>query len=286
VAAFYPEFSFVAAVLYSENLFNFLLALGMLMLIKISTEEARTWEKLVAGICLALAALARLEAASLFPLVVVWIFWLTGFKLVDTIKLGAFLLLPGILLVSIWAVRNYYAMHAFIPATTSGGVTLFGVHNDTTFNDRSAMGDWIGARWLPNWDELGSMPEIERDRALFQMALVSIRRNLARLPALEAYKLHNFVLGISPGKVVQRFPIVFFAITGLITSWWVARRKCSILYVLLLYYLTNALVFYTSERLRTGVEPYLFILAVFGAFEYWGLLANYRASAQIARQQK
>lgn len=277
MTAFHPVFLSIVRILYSESLFNLLMALAVLMLIKVGEGKAQTRDKLVAGVCLGLAAMTRPEPVTLFPFLIVWAFWITNFKVLDTIKLVVPILLPAIILLSIWTVRNYQAMDAFIPLTTNGGSTFRGVYNEITFTDERYMGRWLGTNKLPHADEIMALPEVEREHFRYQLAFSSIRDNLEKLPKLEVRKLHGFVFGTSIGVAILRFPIVFLAIVGLTISWRIATKKYSIIYMLLLFHLIHALVFFPLERYRTTVEVYIFMFAAFGAFEYLNFLAHYNA---------
>jgi hypothetical protein len=78
-----------------------------------------------------------------------------------------------------WWLRNYLALHAWVPFSTGVGDVMWGANNDMV------QGNWLNPRLLPGWEHLKTLSEAARNQAEIGLALDWIRAQppveLARL---------------------------------------------------------------------------------------------------------
>jgi hypothetical protein len=187
-------------------------------------------------------------------------------------------LLPILLLVLPWVVRNYVVFDELMMATNVGYV-VWGVHNPDTFADLNLMGKWVppdagfrnaGQRYSGPLDPAYRyLPEPEWNRQLFRMGLDSIRQNIRSLPRMELYKLHRLIFAGGAVRNLFRFPLLYSFVFGLIILLLASKseRPLLILYMLIAFSVLTTLVFYTNPRLRMSVDPAFIIILSYGLIE-------------------
>ncbi|MGQ0613325.1 MAG: hypothetical protein ACT4PV_06275 [Planctomycetaceae bacterium] len=236
----------LAGSLLTEPLFTLLV-----LLFSLAWVEGRILR--AAAVC-GLAALVRPEAA-IFPI---------ALALFTRRWRPAGLVLAGVLLaVTPWAVRNARAFGAFVPFTTSGGITLVAGMNP---GEMSLPFRKMGQGRGPNWKESLAMApvrdEVEDDRQLARQAIDYALSHPGPALTITAAKA---VLLWSP---MQRKVTSIVYAAAVILAWWAMARGVRLALPLVAPLLTVmtlvGLLFLAIPRYRAPYHPYLFLLAAAG----------------------
>jgi 4-amino-4-deoxy-L-arabinose transferase-like glycosyltransferase len=275
ISAFYPAFIQYSLRLYSDTFFVFILSIVILLFIHIYESPDTLKMMLVCGVLIGMAILTRSELLFFIPFVFIWTYLLYR-RFLPALRAFAIILIPLLLIVGPWLIRNYIILDGFMVSANLGRV-MWGVHNPDTFSDLNLMGGWSpppldirNAGDVPrdSWDlAYRYLPEREWDQQHIELALDSIKQNLRLLPRMGIYKLHRLIF--TPGAVrnLVRFPLVYCFFFGLILLLVSGDRRYAILYMLMLYAVFITLIFYTSERIRMGVDLALIVIASYGIVE-------------------
>ncbi|MCL5291360.1 MAG: glycosyltransferase family 39 protein [Actinobacteria bacterium] len=176
--AVYPEHVYFSSLIASENLFIPML-LGALLLYLIG-QSKDDWRLIgLAGLALGATALVRPAAIMVPPAIVLW-------ELLDVKRFRSVLIRLGIfgiaLVIAIapWTVRNYLEFGAFVPLSTSGGVSFWMGNNPGA----------TGAFHYPEDNPLGRIGDpVKRDREGLRLGLQFIRSHPKQAAKLYSVKL-------------------------------------------------------------------------------------------------
>jgi len=137
LAAIYPAFIELSAVLVAENLLTAFLLAAVWCALR-SRRSARPYGWLAgAGVFTGLAGLAHVNAIIvLIPLA------LAAWRTRRGLAAPALIVLATLLTLTPWIVRNAVTMHRFVPVTDENGITLVG-----TYNAASAADPQVPYRW-------------------------------------------------------------------------------------------------------------------------------------------
>ncbi|MCD6291317.1 MAG: hypothetical protein J7M34_12500, partial [Anaerolineae bacterium] len=162
---------------------------------------------------------------------------------------------------------NWLAMGAFIPASTMGGTVLLGSYNDIVLSNPAYRGDWVSPCRVPGAGCGEEMSEVARDRRWRAMAISFMRSHWRDLPMMAFWRfvnfwhLYRFTRGFPENIGFYVYTVVgILAVMGV----WLYRaawRRLMPLYVVVICFTANALVFWGGFRMRAPVEPILLILA-------------------------
>jgi len=298
-AALNPFLVFISGYLLTENLY-LVFALGALAVVPAVDDVCASWRRaLLAGVLLGLAALTRpsgvplLEWTLLAVLLCARATWQC--RLVSIAIVGV----AFVLVLAPWLVRNHRVVGAPV-LTTHGGITFYQGNNAKVASTPGWRGGVAPLDALPGYPELATMPELERDRAAWQMGREYLRANPGDIPTLVAWKLARFwrlksdmgLSGIRSGwwfsnqsalgriaaslDVGMVYAVVALSlfVAGLIVTW---RRWRDLLfaYGMILVHTAVAVVFFGSLRTRIPVEPVICVFA--GAALAW-LASRHRRS--------
>jgi 4-amino-4-deoxy-L-arabinose transferase-like glycosyltransferase len=275
ISAFHPVFIRYSLRLYADTFYALVLSIILLIFIKIHEHPDSLRTKLICGTLLGVAALIRSELLFFMPLLLVWAV-LTYRQIYTALRAFVIILLPVIVIVTPWVVRNYAVFG--VPMIASNlGRTMWGVYNPETFSDLNLMGGWypaeLGIRSVSDVPREAQdpayryLPEVEWDQYLRQAALESIKQNVRLLPKMAMYKLHRLIFTLGAVRDLLRFPLVYCFFFGLILLLVSGDRRFGVFYLLLLSAVFITLLFYTSERLRMGIEPTFIVIASYGLTE-------------------
>jgi 4-amino-4-deoxy-L-arabinose transferase-like glycosyltransferase len=284
---FYPSLIRNSMIVYSDTLFCFIVSLILFVFTRIQSQPESARNKVLAGALLGIGILTRSELVLFIPFLFIWaLFFHRQFR--KALGTFALLLLPILLLVLPWLVRNYIAFDGFTMASNLGRV-MWGVHNPDTFTDLKLMGKWVPPDVVfRNAGEYPSdlrdpayqyLPEREWDRQLVKLALESIAQNMRSLPRMELYKLHRLVFSDGAIRNLFRFPFLYsfvFGLTLLLAS--ENKRPFLIFYTLIVFSIFSTLVFYTNERLRLFIDPAFIIISTYGVFEQIRIIKEFRVN--------
>ncbi len=256
--ALYPLLIYMTGWIYSETLLLLLLWVGVFLLVK-GFLQSRLTIGILAGIFFGLAALVRPEIA-LFPLpVFLWgafshwgrpRLWVAGASQIAIVAV----LLP-------WSIRNTIVNHQFVPLTTSSGSNFYAGNNPAAHG---------GSAWT---FPLSGKSEIESDRELAGRAIDWISQHpMAALgntiqKGVKFFSPLSFETSNIPVSrwvwVVNVIFILFLTMAG----WgaWKTWRLIpgAVLFLLVLWYLLMALVFYGGSRVALPVVPALIVFAAY-----------------------
>lgn len=266
-AAIDPFLIFFTGLALTETLYVFVLLAAMKRVATLAKAPS-VGAAAIAGLLLGLAVLIR-PALFYFPLFLLPIFCASLPSPRLGCAIGAVVALAAGLTVSPWILRNYLALHAFVPTTTQGGESLWEANNPVA--DGGPMMD------KPIWPE-GSetLPEVERDRFLRKATLQFIAENPGRFVELCGRKFVRF-WNIVPNYSEYRSPF-YIAVSALSTlpafllfllgiswSWKESWREALVCLAPIVYTCGVHLVFVGSVRYRVPVLPYILSFAALAA---------------------
>jgi len=275
ISVFYIGFIHCAALLLTETLFSFFLAIIIFCII--SAEKYFSLVRLIViGIILALSSLMR-SATVLMPIFILALF-LAKKEFNFRRSLQYFLIMTATMCIVImpWTIRNYMVHHAFVPIATQGGITFYSSY-------KPPQGKIIG---LITNDEVTRRAseiksEAQRDKFLYRETFKFIRHNPLKVLKLSILKLGYFISPfdweITSSEGRYNYQYAFFIIFSIVGTFAMLRQKRRYAYTLLLpavYLLIIAIIFQGSPRHRLAAEPCLIILAAFGIATFYKRIRN------------
>jgi 4-amino-4-deoxy-L-arabinose transferase-like glycosyltransferase len=301
VAAIYVPLILIGGSLMSEPLFAVLVLGALTAALHHRASPHRHRWAVLAGVLGGLAILTRANAAIvLLPLVLaVW----------DARPRWSWrALAPPVLVVSLavltvapWTVRNAVVLGDLVPVTTQLGTSLAGTYNTAALADTENPGSWRSLRRVPDYQYLTSpsrwrqIPEATMEKKLRAAALdfaadhpgyvaKVVFWNTARaldLAGLRWARHTASTISAGPG----------WADAGVLTFWLVAalaiagalsdrarRMPVYVLAVPALLYLSVVFLAFETPRYRTGIDPFIVILAALALVAGWERLTARRVS--------
>lgn len=260
--ACHPLLIFATGLLYSETFYLFLLLLFTFSCLKMVEALGRKGWAVVTGVLLGANVLMK-PNLLLFPLALVLWLWFALRHFRRALVLGGLVALAMAAVVLPWTLRNYWVSGALVPVSANLGLNLWqGNHPEAD-----------GAAYpLNQVDPLEGYSEVERDRIYRQWALQQIQSDPGRFLALIPRKIGKFFASLETsnrGRLPFRFGFLvdwsWAAFLGL-AAWGFLRtvghsRGWVLIYLLILYPVGLATVFYGATRYGMVVYPYLFLLA-------------------------
>jgi 4-amino-4-deoxy-L-arabinose transferase-like glycosyltransferase len=279
--ACHPLLIFATGLLYSETFYLFLLLLFTFSCLKMVEKLGQIRWSVVTGVLLGTSVLVK-PNLLLFPLALAFWLWFALRDFRRALMLGGLVALAMAAVVFPWTLRNYWVSGALIPVSANAGLNLWqGNHPEAD-----------GAAYpLKQVDPLEGYSEVGRDRIYRQWALQQIQSDPGQFLALIPRKMGKFFAPLETSNR-GRFPLRFSflvdwgwaAFLGL-AVWGFLRtvnrsREWVLIYLLILYPVGLAAVFYGATRYGMVVYPYLFLLAadplVWVARRLWAVLETGR----------
>lgn len=292
--AMYPGHAYYAMHFLSETPYGLWLSLAVLFTL-LGLRGGLRWH-VAAGACVGMAILTRPQLAAMVPLalVVAAVAWWRGRRVMLGVATQTLLVA---LVLSPWVVRNAVVIGKPTLTTTSG-YGFWGAHNEVTFGDPAAAGDWVKTSSLRR-DDAPAADEVGRDRQAKAYAWRHIREHADEVPRLVAMKLWRLVSPwkSTPNRAVRlAFAAAWMIVGPLATVGAVCairthRREAVVLLLPIATTIGVAAVFYGSDRIRDSCAAVFAILTAVGAVEiaravrvWWRpmLLAEDRAEPQAA----
>ena len=261
--ACHPLLIFATDLLYPETLY-----LPILLLFTLSCPRtvrgARPvlWATL-SGLLLGLSVLMK-PNLLLFPLpLLLWLWYALGNWRQALIR-GALIALVMLAVVAPWAVRNYGVSGSVVPVSTNLGQNLWqGIHPE------AKPGEGYPISLV---DPLPGYSEVERDRTYRAWAVQQILADPGRFIGLIPLKIAKFFSMLqttNQGRLLERWgPLIdgAWAVFLGVAVWGAIRtlgrsREWGLVYLLILYPVGVAAVFYGATRFSMVTYPYLFLLA-------------------------
>ena len=297
LAAVYVPLILVGAAVMSETLFVTLLLATLVAGMAHRRSRHRYRWALFAGVLAGLAILTRANAAVLLlPLgLAVW-----DARPRFTLRaLGppAALVVTAILVVTPWTVRNQVVFGTFVPVSTQVGSALAGTYNDQARTDEENPASWRSVRHIPEYDRIWASvsrrSEPELDHELRDIAKRYIAQHpgyvaevgwwsTARMLDLTGLKWSRHTMGtigIEPRwadvSVACFWAFALLALAGAFTR----RARQAPLFVWLvpvLMYLSVVFLVVETPRYRTGIDPFIVMLAALALLSAADARAGFR----------
>jgi 4-amino-4-deoxy-L-arabinose transferase-like glycosyltransferase len=294
LAAVYVPLILIGGSLMSEPLFAALLLGALTAAIQHRRSAHRYRWALVAGVLGALTILTRANAAILLaPLALaVWdarprMSWRA---LAPPVALVA----AALLTVAPWTVRNAEQFGTFVPVSTQLGTALAGTYNDAARADRQHPASWRSLRRVPDYQYLvrrwRQIPEPVLERRLRKAALRFAAdhpayvgkvawwntRRMLDLAGLTWSRHTASTISVGPGwadaGVVCFWLFAALAAAGALTSGG-RRVPLHVAAVPALLYLSVVFLAFETPRYRTGIDPFIVMLAGVALVAAWDVVS-------------
>jgi len=270
-AAFYWPFIIIGMTLKSESFFIFLEVAGIYYSI-LSVKSKRPFLASIAGLFMGLAALTR-PIIIYFPvLVIIKLAWDYYHQKDNRLIFagGSFLIIFS-LTYAPWVIRNYLVFNELIASTTNSGMVLY--TGNFPYKGKILGRNLREGDLAPEERYLLLLPEIEKDRALKELALKKLKARPGHFAKMLLFKTAYFwspfdweVLNRPEGTFNPWFFwVLFFSLFWLFHLHW--RPDLIIPMSLVVYIMAMCLVTYGSPRLRLPIEPFLILFASQGWLE-------------------
>ena len=300
IAAVYLPLVLIGGALMSEPLFAAVL-LGALVAAMHHRRSAHRWRwVLLAGVLGGLAILTRANAAVLLLPLVLAVWDARPRWSWPALARPVVLVAVAVLTVSPWTIRNAVKLHAFVPVTTQLGAALAGTYNNEARADTRNPASWRGLPRIPELQDIVRTPRWRRtpdatlEKRLRARALAFIAAdpgyvakvvfwNTARaldLAGLSWSRHTASTVSVTPrwadAGVFTFWLVALVAIAGALTRR--ARRiPLHVAIVPVLLYLSVVFLAFETPRYRTGIDPFIVMLAALAVVGGWDAVATRRA---------
>ena len=284
VAAVYLPLILVGGALMSEPLFAALLLGALTAAIAHRRSAHRLRWPLLAGVLGGLAILTRANGMILLVPLALAVWDARPRWSRRALAPPAALVAVAVLTVAPWTIRNAEVLHAFVPVSTQLGTSLAGTYNDVARTDREHPGAWRSLRRVPQyqyltapapWRRIGEAP-LERELRgvalryagdhpayVAEVAFWNTRRGLD-LAGL-SWSRHTYsTVSVAPGwadaGVVAFWLVAALALAGALTRTG-RRTPLHVWLVPALLYLSVVFLAFETPRYRSGIDPFVVMLA-------------------------
>jgi 4-amino-4-deoxy-L-arabinose transferase-like glycosyltransferase len=299
LGAVYLPLVLVSGTLMSEPLFAALLLGALAAAIHHRRSPHRCRWVLLAGLLGGLAILTRANAAILLAPLAFAVWDAKPRWSWRSLVPPATLVAVAIVTVSPWTIRNAVVFHSFVPVTTQFGTALAGTYNDAARADRENPASWRSLRHVADYQYLTrrwrQIPEPTLDGELRAAAVryaadhpayvakVAFWDTLRMLDLARLSWSRHTASTISIGPrwadagVITFWLFAALAIAGALT----ARARRMPLYVAAvpaLLYLGVVFFVFETPRYRTGIDPFIVMLASIALVAAWEATRRFRSS--------
>jgi 4-amino-4-deoxy-L-arabinose transferase-like glycosyltransferase len=285
LAAVYLPLILVGGALMSEPLFAALLlgALGAAIAHRRSSHRLR-WA-LLAGVLGGLASLTRANGLILLLPLALAVWDARPRWTREALVPPALLVAVAVLTVAPWTARNERVLGAFVPVSTQLGTSLAGTYNDVARMDPRHPGAWRSLRRVPQYQYLTAPgPWRRTGEAMLERRLRSVAlRYAADHPGYVAevvlwntrraldlaglsWSRHTYsTVSVEPGwadaGVVCFWLVGALALAGALLTRAGRRTPLHVVLVPALLYLSVVFLAFETPRYRTGIDPFVVLLA-------------------------
>ena len=265
--AVYPILIFYSARLMTETLVIFLILGSVFSLLKSLQSPHRFRWLSFGGALLGLGILCRPKLLPLTGLFIIWVFIVRTDNRRPIKSLLAFVI-PLILVVLPWEVRNYQIFGQVIPVTSAGGANLY------MANNTSSTGGTIGYRELMKTGgfHLGEKEdELAYNRYYRDKSISFIKNNPAQFIRL-AFRRLLWFYHLDYHYQGSKILVILFhlmLVLAVIGAWFSRRywRKTILLGMVILNYTVIHMLFLPDGRYRLPMIPFLLAFAAIPIFE-------------------
>ena len=318
LSAIYVPLVLISGTLMSEPLFAALLLGALAAALQQRRSRHRLRWAIAAGLLGGLAILTRANAAILLIPLAIAVWNATPRWSWRALAPPAVLVAVAIAAIAPWTIRNAVVFHSFVPVSTQLGTALAGTYNDQARTDRENPASWRSLRRVPDYQYLirrwRQTPEPTLERELRAAALRYIEDhpgyvarvafwNTARMLDVAGlgWSRHTAAtIGIGPrwadAGVVCFWLFAALAIAGALTRR-ARRMPAYVAAIPALLFLSVVLLAVETPRYRTGIDPFIVMLAAIAVVGAWEAIASRglrsawrpgrarRASAAAARRR-
>jgi 4-amino-4-deoxy-L-arabinose transferase-like glycosyltransferase len=302
LAAVYVPLVLVGGSLMSEPLFAVLMLAALVAAIRHRrSPHAYRWA-VVAGLFAGLMILARANALILLAPLALAVWAGRPWRSWRTLAAPAVLVAVAVATVAPWTIRNAVVLHSFVPVSTQFGSALAGTYNDDARADRQNPASWRSLRRVAQYQHLVGPPhyrqvsEAQLDTELRAAAIRYIADHPAYVAKVAYWDTARMLdlaglswsrhtastISVGPdwadAGVVCFWIFALLAVAGAFT----ARARRIPLYVAafpLLLYLSVVFMVFETPRYRTGIDPFIVLLAALALAGAWDAVASRRRAA-------
>jgi Dolichyl-phosphate-mannose-protein mannosyltransferase len=305
LGAVYLPLVLVGGTLMSEPLFAALL-LGALAAAVHHRRSARRYRwALLAGALGGLAVLTRANAAILLAPLAIAVWDLRPRWSWRALAPPAVLVAVAIATVSPWTIRNAVVLHSFVPVSTQLGTALAGTYNDEARTDREHPASWRSLRRVGDYRYLirrwREIPEATLDRELRGAALRYAADHPGYVPKVVLWNTLRMldVAGMSwsrhTASTISIGPrwadagvVCFWLFAGLAVAGALTRRMpVYVVAIPALVFLSVVLFVFETPRYRTGIDPFIVMLAGAALVAAWdAVVSRLRPPSPRARARR
>jgi 4-amino-4-deoxy-L-arabinose transferase-like glycosyltransferase len=295
LGAVYLPLILVGGSLMSEPLFAALLLGALAAAVQHRRSAHRYRWALVAGVLGGLAILTRANAAIILAPLVFAVWDARPRWSWRALAPPAVLVAVALAAVAPWTIRNAVVLDSFVPVSTQLGTALAGTYNDAARADRRHPASWRSLRRVPDYQYLirrwHQIPEPVLDRKLRAAALryaadhpayvaEVVLWNTARMLDLAGmgWSRHTAsTIGVGPrwadAGVVVFWSVAALAVAGALTT---CGRRVPLYVAAVPALLFLSVVFFAFEtpRYRTGIDPFLVMLASVALAAGWDAIVS------------
>ena len=289
LAAVYPPFLVAGYGLMYEPLFLVLTTCSLVLMLRWYSGDRRAAPLAGAGVLAGLAVLCR-ETAGLVLISGLLLIWArperrrlrSVGRLRSAGRPALALVLPAVVVVVPWTIRNAVTLHAFIPVSDSPGEALAGTYNATTMAGHQSTIGWLPPFYDrhdadtvlalgPRPDEATVMNRYQHDGTRYVLdhpAAVpkAVFWNSVRMGGFSGFSAPLYLAYYIPwNPALTRATVVGFWVVApsAVAGWWTARRRqvpgAVWVYPALTYVLLAVTV--GDIQYRVALEPFVLILA-------------------------
>jgi 4-amino-4-deoxy-L-arabinose transferase-like glycosyltransferase len=303
VAAVYLPLILVGGSLMSEPLFAALLLGAVVAALHHRDSAHRHRWALLAGVLAGLAILTRANAALILAPLAVAVWDVRPRWSRRALAAPTLLVVTALVTVTPWTIRNAVVLDSFVPVTTQLGTALAGTYNDAARTDREHPASWRSLRRVPDYQYLvrrwHQIPEPALDRKLRAAAVryathhpeyvadVAFWNTVRMLDLAGLSWSRHTASTISVGPrwadagVVCFWLVAALAVAGALTSRG-RRVPLHVAAVPALLYLSVVFVVFETPRYRTGIDPFIVMLASVALVTAWDANRERRSAVIVS----
>lgn len=272
----------LAADFLSENLFTPLFLASLWPLFRyFNRSQDNIWLVVLSAVLMGLSTLTRPFTLLMVPLMLLLLLFVRGGR-VGRMAVAAAWVVPFILLIAPWTVRNYQVHQKFVLIATNGGSTFYGGNNDRVVDERSRLGAWLSTTELPHRDLIDAQPnEVAHDKMEWKLGIAWVRQHPVKFLITIPFKLARLLLALPDveklGKPLRALAYLPYVVLFLAGFWVCFRQKLlsppwMAVHTTLAATIIMTMIFWGSARFRDANLGLLAIYASVGLTYLRGLL--------------
>ena len=305
LAAVYIPLVLAGGALMSETLFAALLLGALVAAIHQRGSPHRLRWAIVAGFLGGLMILTRANSLVLLAPLAVAVWGGRPWRSWRNLAAPAVMVAVAALTVAPWTIRNAVVLHSFVPVSTQLGTAMAGTYNDAARTDRENPASWRSLRRVGQYQYLvrpsrwHRVPEPKLDKELRAVSIRYARDHpgyVAKVAYWDTVRMLDLAglgwsrhtastISVPPGwanaGVLCFWLFALLAIAGAFRR--MSRRlPLYVVAIPVLLYLSVVLLVFETPRYRTGIDPFIVLLAAVAVLGVWdALVCRVRGSSAV-----